>query len=100
MTTVPIISYASSETTDVFTTDFKFTNPAIATTTTVIITSISSTNVQGTFSGVLVSNNSSSVVQTVTNGKFNVDVSPSSSQSMNSRISVAKMQLLKNRVRY
>ncbi len=41
---------------------------------TVNITSISSTNVQGTFSGVLVSNQDNTTTQTLSNGKFNVSV--------------------------
>ena len=41
---------------------------------TVTITSISSTNVQGTFSGVLVSNQDITTTQTLSNGKFNVSV--------------------------
>jgi hypothetical protein len=41
---------------------------------TVTITSISSTNVQGTFSGTLVSNQDNTTTQTLSNGKFNVGV--------------------------
>jgi hypothetical protein len=43
--------------------------------TTVTITSISSTNVQGTFSGTLVYSQGGSGTKTVTNGKFNVNIS-------------------------
>ncbi len=96
-TIIPIISYAASGTTDVFETDFNFANPVLSTTTTVSITSISGTNVQGTFNGVLVSTTSTAVIQTITNGKFNVDISANSSLSI-SRSSI-NMLSLKNRLR-
>jgi len=68
-------------------------------TTTVIITSISSNNVQGTFSGLLVNEGDNTTTETVTNGKFNVAISASKIQSLNSRISATKLRLFKNRVR-
>ena len=40
--------------------------------TTITITSISSTNVQGTFSGVLLSSQDATTTKSITNGKFNV----------------------------
>ena len=43
--------------------------------TTITITSISSTNVQGTFNGTLVYSQGGSGTKTVTNGKFNVNIS-------------------------
>jgi hypothetical protein len=43
--------------------------------TTITITSISSTNVQGTFSGTLVYSQGSSGTKNVTNGKFNINIS-------------------------
>jgi len=57
-------------------------NPSVSTpvsfssqvTGTVNITSISSTNVQGTFSGILVSNQDNTTTQILSNGKFNVSV--------------------------
>ncbi|MGZ3750577.1 MAG: hypothetical protein ACXVB0_11615 [Mucilaginibacter sp.] len=42
--------------------------------TTITITSISSTNVQGTFSGTLVYSQGGTDTKTVTNGKFNVNI--------------------------
>jgi hypothetical protein len=42
--------------------------------TTITIRSISSTNVQGTFSGTLVYSQGGASTKTVTNGKFNVDI--------------------------
>lgn len=42
--------------------------------TTIAITAISSTNVQGTFSGTLVSYLDGAITETVTNGKFNVNI--------------------------
>jgi hypothetical protein len=68
-------------------------------TTTVTITSISSTNVQGTFSGILVNEGDNTTTETVTNGKFNVDLKTTNLQNMNTRISVTKLRSLKNRVR-
>jgi hypothetical protein len=40
----------------------------------ITITSISSTNVQGTFSGTLIYSNCGTSTKTVTNGKFNVNI--------------------------
>jgi len=64
----------------------------------ITITSISGTNVQGTFSGTLVSDQDNTTTKTVTNGKFNVGVVAGSVQVNNSRLE-AKMQAFKNRVR-
>jgi hypothetical protein len=103
-TVLPAITYArslSGNDADVFETDvdINIPNSTISTTTTVTITSISSTNVQGTFSGVLVNDADGTTTETVTNGKFNVDMSANKVQTMNSRVLAAKMQLLKNRIR-
>jgi hypothetical protein len=104
-TIVPDITYAknlSGSAADFFVTDYelKVQNSTISTTTTVTITSISSTNVQGTFSAVLVNAQiNNTTTQTVTSGKFNVDISATKLQTMNSRISAAKLQSLKNRIR-
>ena len=83
-------------------------NPSISTpvsfsceeTGTVTITSISSTNIQGTFSGVLVSNQDETTTKSLTNGKFNVSIIAGAGNisSANSRVA-AKMQAFKNRVR-
>ena len=42
--------------------------------TTITITSVSNTNVQGTFSGVLLNEDGSTDTQTIANGKFNVNI--------------------------
>ena len=47
---------------------------------TVTITAISSTNVQGTFNGVLISGQNSTDTKTISNGKFNVNISPTKVQ--------------------
>lgn len=52
-----------------------YTDPTGKQSTTVTITSISSTNVQGTFSGILVHSNGDGTIRTVANGKFNVNIS-------------------------
>ncbi len=50
------------------------TDPTGVQSTTITITSISSTNVQGTFSGTLVRPTVDGAIRTVTNGKFNVNL--------------------------
>lgn len=55
-----------------FTTDITGANSS-----TITITSISSTNVQGTFSGVLLSDQDNTTTKAVTNGKFDVNIGTS-----------------------
>ncbi|MHB8208859.1 hypothetical protein [Mucilaginibacter sp.] len=103
-TVFPDITYAKSlsgSAADVFVTDIYFDaqSSTISTTTTVTITSISSTNVQGTFSGVLINEADDTITETVTNGKFNLAISTIKLQAMNSRISAARMQSFKNRLK-
>jgi hypothetical protein len=71
-TSFPQISYVQSASTTnpvSFTSDITGTNAS-----TITITSISSTNVQGTFNGVLVSDQDGTTTKSVTDGKFNVTV--------------------------
>ena len=64
---LPLIIYYKS--TGTFGTDVSGVNV-----TTITITSISSANVQGTFSGVLISETGDNTTQTITDGKFNVNI--------------------------
>jgi hypothetical protein len=71
-TSFPQLSYVQSASTTnpvSFTSDLTGTNAS-----TVTITSISSTNVQGTFNGVLLSDQDGTTTKSVTNGKFDVAV--------------------------
>jgi len=71
----------------------------LSTTCTITITAISSTNIQGTFSGLLVNEGDGTTTKSVTNGKFNVALKTVNAGSLNSRISATKLRLFKNRVR-
>jgi hypothetical protein len=79
--------------------DISLQDSTISTTATVTITAISSTNVQGTFSGLLINDGDNVSTKTVANGKFNVDMSANKVQTMNSRVLAAKLQSFKNRIR-
>jgi hypothetical protein len=101
VTVIPAIDYTTSlsgNDGDLFETniDFDIPNDNISTTTKVTITSISSTNVQGTFSGVLINDADGTSTETVANGKFNVAISTTKSLSS---LSSAKMRSFKNRLR-
>ena len=80
-------------------TEIDFGNSTLSTTATVSITSISSTNIQGTFSGLLVNDGDGTTTKSVTNGKFNVTLKTVSAGELNSRISSANMRLFKNRLK-
>lgn len=107
VTVIPGIEYAktlSGNDSDIFGNSINVNvgsdaNLSVTGTATVTITSISSTNVQGTFSGMLVNDADGTTTETVSNGKFNVDISANKVQSASRRISAATMQLFKNRIR-
>lgn len=107
VTVLPGIEYAktlSGNDSDIFGNNLNINvggdaNVSVTGTATVTITSISNTNVQGTFSGMLVNDADGTTTEAVSNGKFNVDISANKLQSASRRISAAKMQLFKNRMR-
>jgi len=80
-------------------TDIDLENSTLSTTCTVTITAISSTNVQGTFSGLLVNDGDETTTKSVTNGKFNVTLKTVNTEALNSRVSTAKMKILKSKLR-
>lgn len=106
ITVIPAIAYAKSlsgNDADIFESelDLDLENSVLTTNTTatVTISSISSTNVQGTFSGVLINDADGTTTENITNGKFNVDLSANNNiQSFNKRISAAKVQIFKKRL--
>jgi hypothetical protein len=102
ITVIPAIAYTGNLSgTDAFESEtvIDLQDSTISTSCTVTITSITSTNVQGTFSGLLVNDEDNTTTKTVTNGKFNVDITKTTLQNMNTRISATKLRSLKNRIR-
>jgi hypothetical protein len=104
ITVLPSISYLtnmSGEPSSEFDSsiDINLQDTTLSTTATVTITAISSSNIQGTFSGLLVNTGDNTTTKTVTNGKFNVGLKTVNVASLNTRISTAKLHLFKNRVR-
>ena len=102
ITVIPSISFLTNESGDASSefdssTDINLQDSTLSTTATVTITAISSTNIQGTFSGLLVNSGDNTTTKTVANGKFNVALKTVNEASLNTRISTAKLRLFKNR---
>ena len=77
-TSFPQIAYVQSAST---TNPVSFTSdPTGTNASTITITSINPTNVQGTFNGVLLSDQDGTTTKSVTDGKFNVDITASKQQ--------------------
>jgi hypothetical protein len=103
ITVLPSIAYLTNTSGDESSefdsnTDIYLQNSTLSTTCTVTITSISSTNIQGTFNGLLTNDGDNTTTKTVTNGKFNVGLKTVNAGSLNTRISAAKLRSFKNRI--
>lgn len=104
ITVLPSIAYLTNTSGDESSefesnTEIDLGNSTLSTTATVTITSISTTNIQGTFSGLLVNDGDGTTTKSVTNGKFNVTLKTVSAASFSNRISAAKIQSFKNRLK-